>query len=85
MENSVLLEIPRDVLRATRMTVKELRCELAIQLFQQGRLSFGKARQMAEMNVWDFQQLLGSRSIPVHYDIEEYEADLRTIQGLERE
>jgi predicted HTH domain antitoxin len=85
MENPVLLEIPRDVLHATRMTVKELRCELAIQLFQQGRLSFGKARQMAEMNVWDFQQLLGSRGIPVHYDIEEYEADLRTIQGLERE
>ncbi|MBW1941197.1 MAG: UPF0175 family protein, partial [Deltaproteobacteria bacterium] len=66
------------------MTSQELRIELAILLFQQGKLSFGKAREMAGMTVWNFQQLLGSRNISVHYDIKEYEDDLSTLQELER-
>ena len=58
--------------------------EWAIPLFQQGRLSFGKAREMAGMTVWAFQQILGSREIPVHYDVDEYEEDLATLKTLGR-
>lgn len=76
----VSIQIPREVLHATRMTPEELRLELAITLFQRGKLSFGKAREMAGMNAWDFQQLLGSRGISVHYGVEEYEEDLRTLK-----
>ena len=78
------IEIPREVIRATRMTPQELRRELAVHLFQQGKLSFGKAREMAGMTVWAFQQLLGSRGIPVHYDLEDYEEDLVTLKELGR-
>ncbi|MDP3030210.1 MAG: UPF0175 family protein [Deltaproteobacteria bacterium] len=78
------IEIPREIVHATRMTPEELRRELAIYLFQQLKLSFGKAREMAGMTVWAFQQLLGSRGIPVHYDIEEYEEDLSTLKELGR-
>lgn len=85
MNDVVLIEIPREVLHATRMTPEELRLELAIALFQQGKLSFGKAREMAGMNAWDFQQLLGSRGIPVHYGIEEYEEDLKTLKELSQD
>ena len=84
MSDFVSIEIPREVLLATRMTAEELRRELAISLFQQGKLSFGKAREMAGMSFWGFQQLLGSREIPVHYDIEEYEADLKNLRDLGR-
>jgi len=66
------------------MTPQELRRELAVYLFQQGKLSFGKARQMAGMTVWAFQQLLGSREIPVHYDVEDYEQDLAALKALGR-
>ena len=69
MSHMIAIEIPREVIYATRMTPRELRQELAIHLFQQGKLSFGKAREMAGMTVWAFQQLLGSRGIPVHYDV----------------
>jgi len=58
--------------------------ELAVHLFQEGRLSLGKAREMAGMTVWAFQQLLRSRGIPVHYDVEDYEEDLATLKGLGR-
>jgi predicted HTH domain antitoxin len=57
---------------------------LAVYLFQQGRLSFGKAREMADMTAWAFQQLLGARGIPVHYDVEDYEQDLISLKELGR-
>jgi len=84
MSSTVSIVIPREVVHATRMTPEELRKELAIHLFQQGKLSFGKAREMAGMSVWEFLQLLGSRGIPVHYDVREYEEDLATLKKLGR-
>lgn len=83
MSETIAIEFPRDVIQAARMTPDELRQELAIHLYQQGKLSFGKAREMAQMTAWAFQQLLGGRSIPVHYDIEEYEQDLAALQDLD--
>ena len=82
--SSISIEIPREVIHAARMTPQELRGELAIYLFQQGRLSFGKARELAGMTAWTFQQVLASREIPVHYELEDYEADLATLRELGR-
>lgn len=81
---TISLEIPYDVIHATRMTQQELRQELALSLFQREKLSFGKAREMAGMDVWTFQQLLGSRGISVHYDVADYEEDLATLREMER-
>jgi predicted HTH domain antitoxin len=83
MTATTSIEISKDILRATRMTTAELKVELAITLFQGNKLSFGKAREMAEMDVWTFQQLLGSRGISPHYDISDYEEDLDTISEME--
>jgi len=82
MSSTIVIEIPREIIHATRMTPEELRRELAIHLFQQGKLSFGKAREMAGMTVWAFQQLLGSRDIPIHYDLEDYETDRSTLKEI---
>lgn len=82
MTEYISIDIPREILRAAHMTPTELRRELAISLFQQGRLSFGKAREMARMSFWAFQQTLGSREIPIHYDEEEYEDDLKSLEEL---
>jgi predicted HTH domain antitoxin len=81
---TVFIEIPSEVIHAARMTPEELRRELAIHLFREEKLSFGKARELAGMNVWDFQNLLGSRNIPVHYGMEEYEEDLKTLKEMGR-
>ena len=79
------IEIPEWVLRAARMTEDDMVRELAIVLFQQGKLSFGKARELAGMDAWSFQQLLGSRGIGPHYDIAQYEEDRRTLDHLDDE
>ncbi len=77
-------EILTEVLAAARLTPQELRVELAVHLFEQDKLSLGKARQLADMTIWQFMQLLGSRGIPIHYDIAEYEQDLATLKRLGR-
>ena len=66
------------------MSEDKLRRELALHLFEEEALSFGKARELAGMSAWDFQLLLGQRGIPVHYDVEAYEADRETLRQLGR-
>ncbi len=63
-------------LDATGLTPKEFRKEIALGLYQQHRLSFGKARESAGISAWDFQALLGQRGVPVHYDLADLEAEL---------
>jgi predicted HTH domain antitoxin len=55
---------------------QELRRELAIALYAQEILSFGKARELAEMDKYEFGQLLSRRGIFRHYDFEELDDDL---------
>jgi predicted HTH domain antitoxin len=76
------IEILAEVVHATRMTLQEIKLELALMLFQQNKLSFGKAREMAGLTVWDFQLLLGQRKISIHYDIQDYLADQPAIDAL---
>jgi len=84
VSDTVAIEIRQEVLHATRMTLADLKRELAICLFRQEKLSFGKAREMADVPAWTFQQMLSSRGIPVHYGVEEYEQDLSTLRELGR-
>lgn len=84
MSKTIAIEIPREILHVTRMTPQALKRELALSLFEQGKLSFGKARELAEMTVWEFQQLLGSKGIAIHYDLEDYQEDLATLEDLGR-
>lgn len=71
--------IPDDVLRAARMSAAELMQEIAVLLFQKEKLTLGQASRLAGMNQLQFQHLLASRQIPLHYDVAEFEADLKTL------
>ncbi|MEM8962288.1 MAG: UPF0175 family protein [Acidobacteriota bacterium] len=82
---SARLDIPTDVLDSARMTIGDIKIELAIHLYQQGRLSVGKARELAGLSLWQFRQLLGSRKIPPHFDVEDLEQDLETLRELATE
>ena len=83
MTAMVQIEIPREVLHAARMTSAEIQRELAVHLFAEGKISFGKARELGRMGFWEFQQLLASRRIPVHYDLADYEEDIATLARLD--
>lgn len=74
--------IPDEIIRTTRLTAAELQQELALALFQREKLTLGQASYLAGLNQWQFQQLLASRQIPVHYDVPDFEADLRTLEEM---
>jgi predicted HTH domain antitoxin len=82
MEKDMSVVISDELLRTTRLTAGELLQELAITLFQREKLTLGQASQLAGLNQWQFQQLLASRQIPLHYDVVEFEADLQTLAGM---
>ena len=76
--------IPDEVLVAARMGEPEIKRELALTLFQQDRLTLGQARRLAGMSHLDFQALLAERQIPIHYGVEEFREDLRTLRRIGR-
>jgi len=79
VQESGAVMIPEGVLASAHITATELLLELALLLFQQKKLTLGQASRLAGMGQLQFQHLLASRQIPVHYHIADFEADLRTL------
>jgi predicted HTH domain antitoxin len=81
---SVSLTIPDGLLQSARISEAELRQEIAILLFQRDKLTLAQASRFAELSRLQFQHLLASRQIPIHYDVTDFEEDLHTLQRLGR-
>jgi predicted HTH domain antitoxin len=64
------------------MSEDELMQEIAVMLFQKEKPNLEQAAHLAKMSQLQFQHLLASRQILVHYDIAEFEDDLRTLNIL---
>ena len=79
------LVISDEFIKASQMTETELKIEIAIMLFQQQKISLGKASELAEINRFQFEQLLKKKKIPAYnYDVEDLEIDLKNLQELGR-
>ena len=78
----VRLDIPQDILDSARLNVDDMKLELAVALYAQRRLSVGKARELAELSLWEFRQILASRKIAPHYDTEDLNEDLEALRAL---
>ena len=82
---TIILEIPDSVARAIRLPKnekqKQLKVELALSLYAQGLLSFGKACELAEMTKVEFGLLLGKRNIPRQYDEQDLQDDIAYASG----
>jgi len=55
-----------------------LKKELAVQFYQQRRLSIGHACERTGMSLWEFRQLLASWRISPHYDSSDLDQDMQT-------
>lgn len=75
--------IPDEVLQTLKMSEPELLTEIAVMLFQQERLTLGQASHLAKMNQLQFQRLLASRQISLHYDIAELREDVQSLEANE--
>lgn len=82
----ITMELPEDVIRILNIPKDELSSELRVQIalyfYEKGKLSFGKARQLSGLSVWEFMDRLKDYQIPLKYDIEDFKEDLETIKEL---
>jgi predicted HTH domain antitoxin len=76
--------IPDEVLQSAHISSGELLQAVALMLYEQGKLTLGQASALAEVSQLQFQFLLASRRIPLHYDVADFEADLKTLRETGR-
>jgi len=82
----ITIDLPEDVIKILNIPEGELSSELKIQIaihfYEKGKLSFGKARQLAGLSVQEFMEKLKENQIPLKYDIQDFKEDLETIKEL---
>lgn len=84
MNATLTLDIPADTLASARMTLEDLRLEMAIMLFRMERLSMGKAAEFARLPVGAFQNQLAARKIGPHYGTADAREDAEILASLPR-
>lgn len=79
------LDIPESIAHSIRLPEQEieprLRTELAVALYAQGILSFGKAAELTGLSRYAFADLIGERNIPRHYGKDDLAHDLDYARG----
>jgi predicted HTH domain antitoxin len=74
------LVISDDLLKASGFSENELFLEIVLMLFRQDKISLGKASELMGMHRMQFQKLLADRGICVHYDVAEFQEDLKALE-----
>ncbi|TAE61902.1 MAG: UPF0175 family protein [Nostocales cyanobacterium] len=74
---SINLQLSSDLINEGEQAIRK---ELALQLYEQNIFTFGQARRLANLSVWEFQMLLGNRKIQRHYTQVDLLEDVKTIQ-----
>jgi predicted HTH domain antitoxin len=74
------ISIPDSIIQSIKLPEQRLESEilkeLAIALYSQELLSFGKAKELVKMGHYEFSKLIGEKKIIRHYSETELEEDL---------
>jgi predicted HTH domain antitoxin len=76
------MQLTDKLIELSGMSEMLLRQELALWLYAKGKISMGRAMKLAEMNRFDFMQLMNKNNVPVNYSIEDLTNDMQTIEKL---
>ncbi len=80
----IKISIPDTVEMAIKLPEKEKQKELlkllAVKMYEKGILGIGKASELCGMNRIDFMGLLKEENVPLNYDDEELQRDLKNLE-----
>ena len=83
---TVNVDFPRDVLIAADImetnAPTEIKRHLALYMFKERILSFGKSVELSGMNKIDFMELAGRKGISLNYDADDYFEDINALRDL---
>lgn len=79
------VKLPSSFLTVTKIKEEELegfiRRSLAAELYREGKLSLGKATEVAGVrNKWEMLMVLNEKGIPIDYTAKDAEKDLKTLR-----
>ena len=82
----ITVKVPRDLVRILKVRDEEVpklvKLYLAIELYREGKVSLGKAAEIAEVSKWEMMEILASKGIPLQYDVKDLEEDIKTLEEL---
>lgn len=86
-EINAMVSLPSSFPLAVRVSESEMpdfiKRTLAIELYREGKLSLGKAAELADArNKWEMLNILDLRGISLHYDVGDAEDDLNTLDEI---
>lgn len=76
------VEIPDLVLLKSGFSEQDLRLRIAIALFADDIFTLGQAAKFCGLHQIELQRELAKRRIPLHYGVEEYRNDRRTLAQI---
>lgn len=84
---SLKINIPSHFFIALNKTEDELKKEMrlyaAINFYQSGKLTIGKAAEFAELSRWEFENILSDNKIPIStLEYNDVKADLKKMQDI---
>lgn len=71
--------ISDEIVKASGLSEDQILLELVLLLFQQDKISLGRAAELLNMSQVRFQRLIASRGICVHYDVDELHEDIQYL------
>jgi predicted HTH domain antitoxin len=74
------LIIPDEILSLTNITSTDMRIEVAAYLYEKKRMSIGKARLIAGLNLIQFQKELAKRNIYLQIEAKDLEAEVNNLR-----
>lgn len=64
-----------------RRGMKQFRLEQAVEAYRHGAATLSRSAEIAGISLWDFLSRMESESLDLHYGVEEFEADLKALDG----
>jgi len=65
--------------RALEHYAKEWKLQRAVELYREGSVTLSRAAEIAEISIWEMIDVLGKRKVPLQYDLEDLEEDLKLL------
>ncbi len=74
------LIISGKILEKAKISPKKLLVEVAVLLYEKGKLSVGQAKKLCGLNQIAFQKELKNRGVFLNYGMKEFEEDIKTLR-----
>ena len=82
----IMVEIPDDlevILKIDKKDIpKAVKLYLAIELYREGKISLGKASEIAGISKEEMMKVLSRKGIPISYDIDDLKEDIKRLECL---